>query len=305
MTPLPVRRALRTLAVALPLAWSIAAAPAQAQASRTALLDSARARIDDFDERRAIPLLRRAVDPALGARDAEWGRGVQLLAQTLLQTDARDAAAAWLRWALRLSPDLAADSVNFTPALVAALDEARRAVRQAPVPERVTIRHAWLAALPDDGLGELLVERAGAAPGARVTITVEGDTLELARVRRLPAGSYRFVAAGGGAPELPFTTEVLPGVTTRVSVSFPAVVADGAKAQPAGVTPPTQRGPAEPQPTVVGAGPKKRSKLLPILGGVAVGGIVAALAGGSGSGGGGSGGGTPPPTTGGITIRLP
>jgi hypothetical protein len=297
-----VRHVIRTCVQVFGFAMALAPVPVHAQANRAAIVDSARSLIDDFKERQSISLLQRAVNPALGALDATWARGVQLLAQTLLQTSQRDEANAWLRWALRLSPSLQVDSVNFTPALVAAFLEARTFVASArPVP-RATVRFDWATATAAGGFGDLRVDRTGGDSNQPVQLTVNGEFLDVGRPRRLAPGSYRILARATGLPDADVATEVLPGVTTVVTVDVTSAVA----AVPAAVQPPTAEpsNPVPPRNTPInGEGqPKKRSKLLPILGGIAVGGIIAAVAGGGGGGGEKK---TITPTTGTLRIPLP
>ena len=259
------------------------------------MVDSARALIDDFNERQSIGLLRQALNPALGAPDASWARGVQLLGQTLLQTNQREEAVSWLRWALRLSPSLQADSVNFTPALVKAFEEAREFVATNRTEPRVLIRFEWSTSTTSGGFGDLRVARGEVNASIPVQLSANGEFLDEGRPRRLSPGSYRIAARIEGQSDAELTTEVLPGVTTLVTVNF--VTADSLVA----VAPVTVtsgglviKRPSAP-PVVTPKTPKRRSKLLPIIGGVVVGGVVAALAMPKSRG----------PTTGGIVIRLP
>jgi len=46
-------------------------------------------------------------EPTSGPPRGAWLVGVQLLAQTLIEDSQDSVAASWLRWAIRLSPDLA------------------------------------------------------------------------------------------------------------------------------------------------------------------------------------------------------
>ena len=199
---------------------------ADAQATRSALVDSAQVLIDNFDERSSIVLLQRALDPALGAPDAAWVRGVQLLAQTLLQTNQEPQARAWLRWAIRLSPSFQPDNVNFTPRLVAASEAARSAVARGPADPRARVRFEWAPAPPADGSGALRIEPGapGQAAGLQLTIDSVGS-VELDRARRLSPGSYRLVARAAGVADAEVTAEVLPGVTTVVALAMGPVTA--------------------------------------------------------------------------------
>lgn len=287
----PIRHVLLIVAVA-----AFSAAPAGAQGSRPAMVDSARALIDDFNERQSIRLLRRALNPALGAPDSLWARGVQLLGQTLLQTDQQEEAVSWLRWAVRLSPSLQADSVNFTPALVNALHEARAYVAASRTEPRVSIRFEWSMATTPEGFGDLRVARDGNA-AIPMQISANGEFLDEGRPRRLSPGSYRIAARTAGQSDAELTTEVLPGVTTLVTVNFvnaaSLVTAERTNVAPGGQVTESPSAPPVAKPNT----PKRRSKLLPIIGGVAVAGIVGALAMPKS--------GPDPVRTGGIVLRLP
>lgn len=303
------------------LASLVAVPAAGAQGNRSAIVDSARALIDDFNERQSIGLLRRALNPALGAPDASWARGVQLLGQTLLQTNQRDEAVAWLRWALRLSPSLRVDSVNFTPVLVRAFQEARVFVASNKPEPRVSVRFEWATATTSGGFGDLRVARREGSGLTPLQLSANGEFLDEGQARRLAPGSYRIAARASGLADAEFTAEVLPGVTTQVSVAVATVALVPATADsvvpppvivapsPVAVAPPKVDSIVPPlvitrvagktkestaPPNAVKA-PKSRRKMYSIAGGVVVGGIVAALAMPKGS----------KPTTGTIVITLP
>lgn len=222
-------RLLRPVASLCAIVCLLSPERANAQRSRTALVDSAQAMIDNFNEQQSIVVLQRALDPALGAPDAPWTRGVQLLAQTLLQTNQGAQARAWLRWAIRLSPSFQVDNVIFTPQLVAAAQEARRFVSQANPEPRAGVRFEWSTTLPSDGSGVLRVERAGDGQARELQLSIDNiGTVALGNPRRLAAGSYRMVARATGIADAAVTTEVLPGVTTVVTLALaPSVVAAG------------------------------------------------------------------------------
>jgi len=199
---------------------SLSAPAASAQGNRSAMVDSARALIDDFNERQSISLLRRALDPVLGAPDVSWARAVQLLGQTLLQTNQREEALSWFRWALRQSPSLQVDSVNFTPALVSAFYEARAFVAASRPESRASVRFQWATSTTSGGFGDLVVARSEAGAAAPVQLSVNGEFLAERQARRLSPGSYRVAARAAGQADAEFTTEVLPGVTTLVTLNF-------------------------------------------------------------------------------------
>jgi hypothetical protein len=209
------------------LAASLAPSVAHAQATRAALLDSARVLILDFNEPAAIGVLRRALNPALGATDSAWQRGVHLLSQTLIQSNQRVEAEAWLRWAIRLRPDIPVDSMNFVPALVSAFRAARDFVTTGRSDPRAQFRYEWSTTTNTEGFGDLRVDRAPGTPATPLQIAVEGaGTLDPGRARVMATGSYQIAARPATGPGINVSAEVLPGITTIVIVSFaPAVIA--------------------------------------------------------------------------------
>lgn len=291
-----LRHTARGLLPGIALAMSLSATSASAQTSRAGLVDSAQVLIDNFSERQSIGVLRRALDPTLGAPDAPWARAVQLLGQTLLQTSQREEALAWFRWALRQSPSLQVDSVNFTPAVVRAFSEARAYVAASRREPRATVRFLWGTSVTTGGLGEIVVDRADSA-SAPMQVFVNEESLLEKQARRLPAGSYRFSARAAGQTDAEFTAEVLPGVTTLVTLRFAPEVRVVAVAPPAAM--PSTRGTPTPTTPITAPVAKRRSRVLPIMGGVAVAGLAAMFARPK------SGGDGAPSSTGGIVVVLP
>ncbi len=292
-------RPMRQLCVVIAVVASLSATVASAQESRPAMVDSARALINDFNELQSFALLRRALDPALGAPDASWARGVLLLGQTLLQKNQREEAVSWLRWALRRSPTLQADSVTSTPALVTALQEARAFVAASGTEPRVSLRFEWATATTSGGFGDLRVARGAGDASGPVQLSVNGAFLDEGRPLRLSPGSYRVAARASGQSDAEFTTEVLPGVTTMVTITFVTASVGGSRAvEPLRPTFPPAVEPLRPTlpPAVVPKASKGRSKLWAVAAGVAGVGIVAVLAMPKSA---------PGPTTGGIVLRLP
>src|SRR5204863_7364704 len=92
-------------------------ASVHAQGPRDAMVARA---FNEFDAAQRLQRLMSALIRTSGPPRGAWPVGVQLLAQTLIE-DGRDSlAAVWLRWAVRLSPDLQPDTVQFLPKVVAA-----------------------------------------------------------------------------------------------------------------------------------------------------------------------------------------
>ena len=79
----------------------------------------------EYDAGRRLELLVGALNPAAGPPRGAWSVGAQLLAQTLIEDGQDSVAAVWLRWAIRLAPDLQPDSVQFLPEVITAVRSAR------------------------------------------------------------------------------------------------------------------------------------------------------------------------------------
>jgi hypothetical protein len=268
-----VRLAPLLLAVAAP--WLGSAPRLEAQEPRDTLVRRAFVQTDPVERLRLLFL---AADPSVGPTEDSWWAGVQLLAQTLLDQRRDSTAAAWLRWAIRLRPGLEADTVQFSPRLVGAFRAARDFVGHTAVPEDTvaTTSWSWPMEPADVALGR--VELARLTRGApQVMVQGVGPLTPGAGVDLAP-GSYRLIVTLADGPPVTLTREVLPGVTTRVSLRPPPVRV---------AMPP-------PEPSVT---PGRR---LPwkwmAVGAVGVGALVAVLAGSGGSDG---------TSTGGIIITLP
>lgn len=201
------------LVVASMLTLPLVNRPAVAQSGREALVQGTQAYdLADFD--RAIALLSRGLDPAASPRDSLWRAGVQKLAYALLERDQVNLAETWLRWALRLEPQMVPDSVNFPPTVWLAFDRARAVVGNASR-DAQTARVSWQwssGPAPMSG-GSLIVRSSGPAISARME---NGDVLPAGAPRSLAPGSYSILAATEGYEGARVTVEVLPGVATQL-----------------------------------------------------------------------------------------
>src|SRR3989449_10702492 len=275
------------VAIAAVLAIVTGPAPAVAQQG-PALIREGIGAYNDFDPQRALPLLRRGVDPRAGPRDSLWAFGVQYLAQILYEQGDEAGARAWIRWAVRLTPGLKLDTLNLLSPVIAAFQKARAATALGPDDARATTEWAWPSADPGSGPGRIEVRPEGAPTG--VTVTVPGHGTVSPKLS-LPAGSYEIEARAPGYRPVRVTREVLAGVTTLLGIALqPEVRGAAAGPRPA---------PGPPPPPVAA---KKKGHFpwaVGGLGGVGAGAAAALL---GGKGGSGSGGGT---STGGITINIP
>jgi len=244
---------------------------------------------NDFDPQRALPLLRRGVDPKAGPRDSLWATGVQYLAQILYEQGDEASAHAWVRWAVRLAPDLRLDTLNLLSQVIAEFRAARAATAPGPDDSRTGTEWVWPSTDPGSGPGRIEVRLDGAP--AALTATVVGRGTLSPRLS-LPAGSHEIEARAPGYRTIRITREVLPGITTvLVFTPQPEVPVAAVRQRPVPA-------PTAPPPLVAA---KKKGHFpwaVVVLGAVGAG-AAAALLGGKGGGGGGG-----QPGTGGITITV-
>src|SRR5438034_11135694 len=99
---------------------------------------------NEFDAARRVQLLISALNPTAGPPRGAWPVGVQLLAQTLIEDGQDSVAGVWLRWAVRLSPDLQPDTVQFLPRVVSAYRSARDFVMNSRSPSDSLATTTWL-----------------------------------------------------------------------------------------------------------------------------------------------------------------
>jgi hypothetical protein len=253
-----------------------------AQDRRDSLITRAK---EQFDPAQRTRLLIAALDPTNGPPQGAWGEGIQLLAQTLIDDGRDSVAAVWLRWAVRLSPSLQPDTVEFPPPVTSALQAARQFVSQtsSATDGATATSWVWPVAGNDGGPSRIQVDAAGGIP---IRSSVDGDVaLGPGGAAQVAPGSHGVSVAAAGYDSVRVTREVLPGTTTVLRFRLQAAPPRVAAGQPA--APP-------PQPAAAWAHHKRFPWVLAALGVAGAGTAVAVLAGGS-----------KPPTTGGITISFP
>jgi hypothetical protein len=195
------------------VALSLMGPAAGAQSGREALLLGTRA-YDLADFEGAISLLSRGLDPSATPRDNLWLGGVQKLAYALLERGQASLADTWLRWALRLEPGMALDSVNFPPTVWLAFDRARTQVANAPSDTASTrVTWQWSSMPAQMNAGSLVIRSAGPVIGARIE---NGDLLSAGVPRPVAPGSHTVLATADGYEPERLSVEVLPGVATQV-----------------------------------------------------------------------------------------
>ena len=266
----------------------VGAASLRGQDPRDALVARA---FNEFDAARRLQLLMSALNPTAGPPRGAWPVGVQLLAQTLIEDGQDSLAGAWLRWAVRLSPDLQPDTVQFLPRVIAAYRSARDVVLRTRTPGDTYAATTWLWPAQETGerVGRLQVS--SATVGVPVRAFVEGvGLIGAGGSAPVAPGSYTVSVSAPGYDSVRVTREVLPGVTTVLDFRLRSALAQAA--------PPPQAAPAAPTPV---AAPPRRKVFPVVLAVVGAGGAAAAaviLV--AGKGGGGS-----TVTTGSITVTFP
>jgi len=198
--------------VAITAVCAVMTAPAGAAAQQgPALIREGIGAYNDFDPQRALPLLRRGVDPKAGPRDSLWALGVQYLAQILYEQGDEGGARAWIRWAVRFGTELKLDTLNLLSPVIAEFHSARATTPAGPEDARVRTEWVWPSTDPGSGPGRIEVPSDGTP--ASLTATVTGRGVLSPRLS-LPAGSYEIEARASGYRPAKITREVLPGITT-------------------------------------------------------------------------------------------
>src|SRR6058998_2861321 len=187
-------------------------ASVHAQDPRDAMVARA---FNEFDAAQRLQLLMSALNPTSGPPRGAWPVGVQLLAQTLIEDGQDSLAAVWLRWAVRLSPDLQPDTVQFLPKVVVAYRSARDFVLSTRAPGDSTAATTWLWPAQETGERVGRIQVAAAAMGVPVRVEVKGvGPIGAGGSIPLNPGSYQISASAVGYDSMQVSREVLPGVTT-------------------------------------------------------------------------------------------
>ncbi len=178
---------------------------------------------NDFDTQRALALLRRGLNPAAGPQDSLWAQGVQFLAQALFDEGQQPLMDVWVRWAIRIAPDMSIDTLNLVSGVISAFEDARAATAPGPSDAVTTTQARWPAGDPGSGPGRLQVTRPDVP--VPVTILVVGrGVVAPGQSISLSAGSYEVQASADGYQPVQVTREVLPGITTVLTFDLQPVV---------------------------------------------------------------------------------
>jgi hypothetical protein len=214
-----VKTLVAAAAILAAIAWP---APLDAQVSRGALVQAARTDYDNFETARALDALTAALNPALGPPDSTWAYGVQLMAQAHLDENRPALAGAWLRWASRVNPGFAIDSVTFTSRVVALARAVRDSVRASRDDQLAATTHLWPARGNTEQNGRLRVQSGD--PAATVSVLIVGrGVAQVGEAVALPPGSYEVQASAPGFVPARVAREILPGVTSVVTFTLRSV----------------------------------------------------------------------------------
>ncbi len=194
---------------------AVAAGRLEAQDPRTLLQQGIQA-FNDFDPDRALPLLRRGVNPTTGARDSLWAVGVQYVVQTLFDQGQVAQAGVWARWGMRLAPTMRLDEINLVSEVVDSLEAGRAAAAAQPGDALTTTAYSWPSGDPGGGQGRVDITPM-ALPVPVDVLVLGGGVVIAGRGLGLAPGSYVIRASAQGFQTVEVTREVLPGVTTVVS----------------------------------------------------------------------------------------
>ena len=189
-----------------------------------ALLQQGIQAFNDFDPDRALPLLRRGVNPTAGRQDSLWAVGVQYIVQTLFDQGQAAQAGVWARWGMRLAPTMRLDEVNLVSEVIDSLEAGRAAGAAQPGDALTTTAYSWPSGDPGDGQGRVDITPVRLPVPVNVLV-VGGGVVVAGRGLALAPGSYLIRTSAQGYQTVEVTREVLPGVTTVVSFNLRPVAA--------------------------------------------------------------------------------
>ena len=211
---------MRRLVLIVALAVSSSGLSAQQQ-TRAQLMRSATTAYDDFQPDRAVDFVRAALDPALGAPDTAWTRGVHLLTQILVEGNRAELARTWARWAVRTHPTIAIDTVNFLAGVVAALREAQTFTNARTPGDALTqTTWRWPARGSTEANGRIAINQGAMTVTVNARVVGGGLIPSGATGLSLPPGTYEIEAAAVGFLPARVTREVLPGATTVLTMAL-------------------------------------------------------------------------------------
>ncbi len=190
---------------------TMSAAMLAAQETRAEIIQQA---LSEFDEDRAFALLLSGVDPTLpDPLDSLWALGVMSLVEIVHRQEPA-LAATWLRWAVRLRPEMHVDTLAFLELMPTYHDA--RAVALPSVQDDSLTETEWHWGIPAQGVTRGMLELAASVP-ADLQLEIGGvDTISAGGEVFLESDSYSLNASADGYLPESVTREVLPGVTTVI-----------------------------------------------------------------------------------------
>ena len=140
--------------------------------TRDELIRQAQQHYDNFETEPALNNLKAALDPTRGPRDWLWGHAVHLLAQIYVEENNPGLAQSWLRWAMRLNPNMRVDEALFLPEVIDASDEARQFARSTASAGDSVAETTWDWALGRtiQNAGQIRIQPSGLTAPVRVLV---------------------------------------------------------------------------------------------------------------------------------------
>ncbi len=203
-----------------------------AQVTRAELVESGIDAFFNLEIDRARDFFVAAVNPVNQPPDSIWAVGVQYLVQMHIEAGNSDLADTWMRWAVRLEPDMQVDERTFLPEVIRRFRDAQYLVGTGTEEDQLA-ETTWI--WPNLGSREVSgVLRVGpsllSVPvdvniGGRGSINSGGDMT-------LQPGTYSMQVVAEGYHGIDVTREVLPGVTSVLNFNLqPVIVAPEVEAR--------------------------------------------------------------------------
>lgn len=187
---------------------------AHAQTDRAALVRRGVNALYNLDIEQAREYLTEAVDPTMDAPDSIWAVGIQFLVQLHLEVGNTELANSWMRWAVRLDPDMQIDMAQATPAVIESWQNAVDVVRGGtPGDSLVETTWEWPGLGSRETSGRLRIPQHDLL--SPITVMVENQgTVVAGESIELPPGSHRIRVEADRYESVEVTREILPGVTS-------------------------------------------------------------------------------------------
>jgi len=193
---------------------------ASAQVTRAELIATGEDAFFNLEIDRAREFFVAAVNPVVQPPDSIWAIGVQYLTQMHLEAGNPDLADTWMRWAVRLVPDMQVDEMAFVPEVIRRYRSALALVGSGNAGDQVTeTTWVWPTLGSRETSGILRISPSTLESTIRVNISGRGSItsgLDLT----LPPGTYSLQVSADGYNPTDVTREILPGVTTVLTFNL-------------------------------------------------------------------------------------